>query len=212
MGIGLAHIGEFAFVVVLLGVESGILTETDYQYVVAMAVGSLIATPLLMKVGLRMIRNETTNEATDGGHQLDGPDELQAVVIGAGTIGRSMASQLETLGNDVCLVDLSPLNLHSFAQEGFRTVSGDATDASILASAGVAEATLVVVCVPDDGIALLIVRAVRRRNLGGRVLVRCRYQSTIRKLEKAGASEVVAEESLAALALLRLVTPATPPT
>ncbi|MEZ6077208.1 MAG: cation:proton antiporter [Pirellulaceae bacterium] len=58
MGIGLAHIGEFAFVLVLLGMQAGVLTEADYQRVVAIAVGSLVMTPPLMKAGLRLVQSE----------------------------------------------------------------------------------------------------------------------------------------------------------
>jgi CPA2 family monovalent cation:H+ antiporter-2 len=51
------------------------------------------------------------------------PDQTrrQAIVIGAGPIGRQAASWFETTGKNVCLVDLSPINLYPFAQQGFGT-------------------------------------------------------------------------------------------
>ncbi len=51
MGIGLAHVGEFAFVLVLLGWEAGVIVKSDYQRIIALAIGSLILTPLLLKTG-----------------------------------------------------------------------------------------------------------------------------------------------------------------
>lgn len=205
MGIGLAHVGEFAFVLVLLGIDSGVLDELDYQRVVAIAVGSLVLTPTLMKFGLSIVQ-ATDEEEEQAGHGHAGGDERRrTVIIGAGPIGRSIGSQLETLGHDVCLVDLSPINLHSFAQQGFRTVAGDATDESVLMHAGLADVELVVVCVPDDDAAMRVVKALRPLNSICRVVVRCRYQSNLAKLKKAGANEVVAEESEAAIALLRLL-------
>ncbi|TWU08009.1 cation:proton antiporter domain-containing protein [Stieleria varia] len=204
MGIGLAHVGEFAFVLVLLGVDSGVLSETDYHRVVAIAIGTLVLTPTLIKFGLRLQHSDREEERGSNG-PLQQNDRCQAIVIGAGPIGRSIGSQLETLGNDVCMVDLSPINLHSFAQQGFRTVAGDATDEAILVSAGVTEAALVVVCIPDDGAATRIVKAVRHLNADCRVLVRCRYQDSVKKLRKTGASDIVTEESEAAIALLRLL-------
>lgn len=204
-GIGLAHVGEFAFVLALLGVDAGVLEEKDYQGVVAIAVGSLMLTPTLMKLGLRRLQ---VNDEEDAPSELARPFESgkrNAVVVGAGPIGRSIGSQLETLGLDVCVVDLSPINLHSFAQQGFRTVTGDATEQHVLEVAGGADAELVVVCVPDDATALRVVQTLRRLNQIGRVIVRCRYQSNAKKLEAAGASDIVAEESQATLALLRLL-------
>jgi CPA2 family monovalent cation:H+ antiporter-2 len=123
----------------------------------------------------------------------------------SGVFGRSIGSQLETFGHDVCIVDLSPINLHSFAQQGFQTVAGDATDVTVLERAGVDGGELVVVCVPDDGTATRIVKSVRRLNRNCRIIVRCRYQSNLRKINKAGATDIVAEESEAALALMRLL-------
>lgn len=205
MGIGLAHIGEFAFVLVLLGVDSGVIEDMDYQRVVAIAVGSLVLTPMLMKWGLRIVRSEVNEKTGSRFGLLLNEGKQQTVVIGAGPIGRSIGSQLETLGHDVCMVDLSPINLHSFALQGFRTVAGDATDDEVLTRANLAEVSLVVVCVPEDGAALRVVQAARVLNSDCRVMVRCRYQSNVKKLLKAGSTQVVAEESEAALALIRLL-------
>lgn len=204
-GIGLTQVGEFAFVLVLLGLKSGVLTENEYQHVVAIAVGSLILTPALMKAGLGRIH---------GGSEVKSPSHPQpprkrgsqrAAVIGAGPIGRQVASQLEILGREVCLIDLSPINLHLFAQEGFRTVAGDATQREILQNAEVEFCELVAVCVPQDESALHIVLAVRQIAPQATLIVRCRYQANAAKLRGAGADHVVSEEAEASLAILQVL-------
>ncbi|MEM1067729.1 MAG: cation:proton antiporter [Planctomycetota bacterium] len=206
MGIGLAHVGEFAFVLVLLGLNSSVLSEADYQRVVAIAVGSLVLTPALMRFGLRRVQSNSEADSSEF-IRINHAPKHHAVVIGAGPIGRSLGSQLETFGYSVCVVDLSPINLHSFAQQGFQTVAGDATDHAVLKRADVVGAELVAVCVPDDGTAIRIVKQVRQLDPSVRVVVRCRYQSNVKKIVKAGASDIVAEESEAALALMRLLQP-----
>lgn len=120
MGIGLAHVCEFAFVLVLLGVESGVISEIDYQRVVTVAVGSLIITPPLIRVGLRLVHDDEATISEVLSREPMPAHDRRATVIGAGLIGRRIASQLESVGKDTCLIDLSPLNLHPFAQEGFR--------------------------------------------------------------------------------------------
>ncbi len=206
MGIGLAHVGEFAFVLVLLGWEAGVIAELDYQRIVAIAIGSLILTPLLLKTGLRWTQFASGTEETESqANRLDQAGQ-QAIVIGAGPTGRQVTSRLETAGKDVCLIDLSPINLHEFAQEGFRTVAGDATDRSTLDLAHAADASLAVLCVPDDEAAIRIVRALRAINADCFVLVRCRYHANASRLRKLGANEVVSEEAEASNALLRILT------
>ncbi len=205
MGIGLAHVGEFAFVVVALGTEVGVISEHHFQQVVVLAISSLILSPLLMKTGLRWTRSIDESDGT----LFEVFDETevgrQAIVIGAGPIGRQVTSRLETAGKDVCMIDLSPINLHPFAQLGFRTVAGNANDAEILALAHADKAPLAVVCVPDDETAVSIVENLRGINSDSVILVRCRYQAVEKKLVSAGASRVVSEETQAGVALLRIL-------
>ena len=62
MAIGLAHVGEFAFVLVLLGYEAGVISEEEYQMVITLAIGSLILTPMLLKTGLRWTQPESVSD------------------------------------------------------------------------------------------------------------------------------------------------------
>ena len=204
MGIGLAHVGEFAFVLILLGWEAGVLVESDYQRIVAVAIGSLILTPPLLKFGFRWI-HDLPDEAEHPTHDLPGETGNQALVIGAGLIGRQVTSLLEIAGKDVCLVDFSPINLHPFAQQGIRTVAGDATQPSILHRAGVAEASIAVLSIPDDQAAVAIVHYLRKVNADCYVVVRCRYQSNVARLAKAGADEIVSEEAVASSEMLQML-------
>ncbi|TWU56786.1 Inner membrane protein YbaL [Rubripirellula tenax] len=206
MGLGLAHIGEFAFVLVLLGLESGVVDELAYQRVVAIAVGSLVLTPPLMRLGLRWAGSDEHTDSAEPQRLGRETTSKRAVVIGAGPIGRRIASQLETSGHDVCLVDLSPINLHLFAQEGFRTVAGDATDRQILMAADVSECGITVVCLPHDATAVRVVRSVRKLNRDGNLVVRCRYQSSAKKMQSLGVDCVVSEEAEASIALTRAIT------
>jgi CPA2 family monovalent cation:H+ antiporter-2 len=203
MGIGLAHIGEFAFVLVLLGWQSGVLDVSSYQRLVAVAVGSLVLTPPLMTAGLRLIRGEHTLAESETTPLVMEPQSRRATIIGAGPIGGRMASQLETMGKEVCLVDLSPINLQPYTQAGFCTVAGDASDVQILVLAGVPEAALCVVCVPQDNVAVRIVREIRRINPACRLIVRCRYQSSVSQFSRLGVDVVVVEETEATMGLLR---------
>lgn len=194
MGIGLAHVGEFAFVLVLLGAESGVLDDADYQRVSTLAITSLMLTPLLLKAGLRWTRETEREETVSEATHPRTSDLDSAVVIGAGLVGARVSAHLETIGHEVCVVDLSPINLQPFAQQGIDTVAGDATDPSVLEVCDVAEADCVVVALPDDVAARRVVKAVRRLNPRCFLLVRCRYESNVKRMRKLGASAAVSEE------------------
>lgn len=206
MGMGLSQLGEFSFVLVLAGWQANVLTEADYRRMLAFALGTLVLTPPLIKRGIE--RFGLTGEAGRAEPQRLPvlPDDLvETVIVGVGLAGSRVAARMEVLGHDVCLVDVSPVNLHPFAQQGFRTVAGDATDPSVLARARVERAALVVVCVPHDEVGGQIVRAVRAVNATAFILVRCRYSHNMRIARRAGANHVVSEEAVAAVALLSVL-------
>ncbi len=200
MGLGLAQLGEFSFMLIAQGVSHGVISGVDYNRMLFMAIGTLIVTPLLLKAGLQW-KGRVKPDEPDHSTFIKEPVQ-HAIVIGIGLIGRQIASRLESMGVDVCLVDLSPINLHAFAQAGFRTVSGDARDHDVLRRADAAHCRLAVVSVPDDMAARQIVRALRELNSSSPVIVRCRYQAHIGATKRAGATAVVSEEEEASGALL----------
>lgn len=201
MGLGLSQLGEFSFLLVSRGVSAGLITPADYNRMLFIAVVTLIATPLLLRYGLRGASGETPDDSID--RSGAGPVPSQAAVVGIGPIGGQLASRLETDGVAVTLLDLSPVNLHRFAQGGFATHAGDARDPATLRHAGGQSWELVAVCVPNDDVALEVVRAVRLVNPTAPIVVRCRLQSYAAKLRRAGATAVVSEEAEAVGPLTR---------
>ena len=53
MGLGLAQLGEFSFLVLAEGVSQDVISSADYNRMLFVALGTLILTPQLLKLGLR---------------------------------------------------------------------------------------------------------------------------------------------------------------
>jgi len=240
MGLGLAQMGEFSFILLMSGTAPMVAGEplvagVNYARFLLLALGSLILTPYLIRMGLRWADPRLEEQMEGPGPESRFAPTDRALVVGMGPIGRQVASQLELRGLDSCLLDLSPVNLHPFAQQGFHTVAGDASDERVLRRADAQHARLVVITVPDDEAARRIVRAVvqlqrrhPRESPGSAssgeaepraaeprvtepdgadciIAVRCRYQMNVAGLKRLGADVVVSEESEAGGALLRLL-------
>lgn len=207
MGMGLAQMGELTFVLISVGLHAGLISENEYNRMLFVAIGTLFVTPQLLKVGLQYSRHAALaalHETDTRRDQLPSAPQA-AIVIGIGPIGRQAASQLEIMGVDVCLVDQSPVNLHAHAQQGFRTVAGDARDAEVLERAEAAQARLAIISVPDDRAAAQIAKILQASYPECTVIVRCRYQANAQALKQSGVSAVISEESEASVALLRLL-------
>jgi len=205
MGIGLAQLGELSFVLLSESLSAGLISRPDYNQMLFVAIVTVILTPQLLKLGLRWAHTPISEHEIDPSHRPPLPLPPEAIIIGLGPIGRQAASRLEIMGVDVCLIDLSPVNLHQYAQQGFRTLSGDAREPEVLHRADAAHARLAIVCVPDDRAAGQIVKTLSEMNPSCAIVVRCRYQSNAALLRKAGARAVVSEEAEASAALLRLL-------
>lgn len=203
MGLGLAQLGEFSFLLLAEGVARGVITSEDYNRMLFVALGTLILTPQLLKIGLRWTGGAADDQdAAAAGKHTEAAIQ-HALVIGIGPIGRQIASRLEIMGVNACLIDISPINLHPFAQQGFDAVAGDARELDVLQRAHADRCRLVIVSVPDDEVALQIVRGLRELTKSSAILVRCRFQSNMDRIKKAGANDVVSEEAEASGALLR---------
>ncbi len=205
--LGLAHVGEFAFVLILLAASAGVVTAEQRQTAFAIAGGTLLVSPLMIRYGFRK-RADADNTAmaiaTDSLKRKTDERRL-AIVIGMGPVGRAVASRLETLGHEICAIDLNPLNLQAFAQFGITTVAGDAESPEVLRSAGVDNAEIAIVCVPVDEVAIRATAAIHKANPAVQIVVRCRYAQNAKAIKKAGAEHVFSEEAHAAIELVRMV-------
>jgi len=205
--LGLAHVGEFAFVLILLAASSGVISGDQRQQVLAIAGGTLLLSPMLIRFGFGKRHDDIAMD--DDSHfpswRTDFEERRLAIVIGMGPVGRAVVSRLETLGHEICAVDINPLNLQAFNQFGIPTVTGDAESSDVLASAGIDRAQIAIVCVPVDEVAERTTRAIRKLNSQIRIVVRCRYARNAEAVRKAGADNVFSEEAYAAIELVRLV-------
>jgi CPA2 family monovalent cation:H+ antiporter-2 len=195
MGLGLAQLGEFSFLVLAEGVSNGLVSPENYHRVLFVALGTLILTPQLLKFALRWIEASQEDQHFGEAAALHEGHITHAVVIGAGLAGRRIASHLETIGLDLCVVDQNPINLHPFAQQGIPTINGDACDPATLRRANADECSIAVVTIPYDDGAKQVVRELRRLSPNATILARCRYTQNVSKLRKAGANAVVSDEA-----------------
>jgi CPA2 family monovalent cation:H+ antiporter-2 len=205
--LGLAHVGEFAFVLILLAASSGVITSDQRQQVLAIAGGTLLLSPFLIRFGFG--KSDGSIAISDDSHNKiranDFDDRRLAIVIGMGPVGRAVVSRMETLGHEICAIDINPLNLQAFNQFGIPTVTGDAEASEVLTSAGIQRAQIAIVCVPVDEVALRTTRAIRKMNRDIRIVVRCRYARNADEMRKGGADFVFSEEAYAAIELVRMV-------
>ena len=209
-GLCMAQVGELAFMLLMVASEKNMINDVPYHVILFLSVASMVITPHLVKTGVWISRSDVEPSDDVQGkspiqHALDSGSLDHVIVIGVGHIGTLLAARLETMGKVVSVIDYSPINIYRFAQEGITAISGDAAKPDVLTKAGIEKASAVFVTIPDDMIALDIVRACRDMNPESSILCRVRYNLNIKLLQRAGADMVVCEETTVCNALLKLV-------
>lgn len=171
VGLGLSQIGEFAFVVASAGSRVGQLSHDSYSLIIAVAVASMIATPSLLAVAARLFSSGEEPEPDLPGHN---EDELKdhVVIVGGGFVGRYIAKGLTVLKVPLVIVESDYASVIEIRNEALPVIFGDGTRGTILESAHVERAKLVLLTVTNDSVLPSILRELRKINEHVPVVVR----------------------------------------
>lgn len=118
---------------------------------------------------------------------------MRVIIAGAGRAGLAVASQLQSTGHQITLIDLEAALIHQASERhGLVALVGDATDAEVLHDAGVERADVVVAMLRRDADNLAV--ALLARQAGARrVMVRMRDLAYRPVYEAAGVHRVLSE-------------------
>lgn len=162
---GLSQIGEFSFIVGQAGVKLELLDESQYALILAAAVLSILVNPLmfnLMPVTERMLLRlpyvgQRMREALPGTDAIDEGLRDHVVVVGYGRVGQQTVDVLRELDVPLLIVDLDATSVEMAERSGLEALFGDASNSDILTHAGLANARALVVTVPSQTAAELVV-------------------------------------------------------
>jgi CPA2 family monovalent cation:H+ antiporter-2 len=156
VGVGLAQIGEFSFILASLGIALEALPREAMDLVVATAIVSIALNPPLFKLVDRLLRPRGARV-----EPAPAPTTPALVVLaGYGPLGRRVARRC--LDDDLPLVVIDE-DLGARRSEP-RTVVGDAARGEVLQAAGIHEATVLVVADLDLAHKLRVCQAARALN------------------------------------------------
>jgi CPA2 family monovalent cation:H+ antiporter-2 len=169
VAVGLAQIGEFSFILGVLGQSLGILPAAGMDILVAAAIVSIAVNPLLFRAAAA----HEARRAADGGDALPeesaaspaGPETGPAVALtGLGELGRRVVQRCADAGVPVSVIDADPDALAALRGRGLAVVRGDPAEPEVLRAAGVAEAKMIVVTNPTLAGKMRICIAARQVN------------------------------------------------
>lgn len=206
VALGLAQIGEFSFVLLNVGRSQGLVTADNYQTAIAMAVLTLLLTPLAIAVAPR-IGSRLPARLGAGPVFATGPRALahHVVVVGFGVNGRTMARVLREAAIPYVVIELNGDTVKEAMAAGEPIIFGDSTRREIMEHASLGAAEVVVFAISDLQAVRHNVRLARQLNPDVHIIVRTRALAHIEELRRCGADEVIAEELEAAIEIFTSV-------
>ncbi len=199
LGLSLAQIGEFSFILAKAGIGQRLLSASEEQTFLAASILSMIATPLLIpaahSITQRMtgkIRPEMSSAASAQGEQsgIDG----HVIVVGYGLNGQNLARVLRESGIPYRVLELDPELVSQGRTAGEPIDFGDGTRTDILVQAEIDRARVLVIAISDPAATARIVSQARRMRRDINIIVRTRYVAEIERLYRLGANQVIPEE------------------
>jgi K+:H+ antiporter len=205
VGVSLAQVGEFSFVLASVGSARGLLTPTQHQLFLAVAVLSLISTPFLGRLAGWIGAREDLGAAGEwAGPAPAAPAarrQGRVVIVGYGVNGRNLARVLRAVGIPYSVLEVDPAIVRRAREEGEPIHFGDVSRRESLLQCGAAEAAVVVLAISDPAATRAAVSLVRQLSPAARVIARTRLVSEVPELQRRGADEVVPEEFETSIAI-----------
>ncbi len=211
VGAGLSQIGEFSFIVGQAGLALGLLTQEHYSLILAGSLLSIMVNPLMF----RLIR--PVEKALQGipalwrwldkhgpapapvGETLSG----HVVVVGSGRVGQHIVEVLGLIGVPRLVIEADVGRASELRRLSVPTLFGDASNSEVLTHARLDHARALVVTLPDETAAGVVVAASRQLAPGLPIIARAATTAGVKHLAQLGAQDVIHPELEGGLEIVR---------
>ena len=200
LGLLLSQGGEFGFVLFAQAQRALLIAPEAASLFGAVVTLSMATTPFLMSI-TRRIREEPVQEGDRDGPQADGAN---ALIVGYGRFGQTVAQMLIAQGIPVTLIDNDIEMIDIAGEFGAKVYYGDGTRMDLLRQAGASEAELILFCIDGDQLSADLVEGVHQAFPDAAIFVRAYDRRAVIKLKGASVDGIVREVLESAVKMARL--------
>lgn len=210
----LAQIGEFSFILAGLGTALGLLPQEGRDLILAGALLSIALNPLLFAaVGPmeRWLKGRPTllRLIERPGDKLSQFPPSAAtrllnhtIVVGLGRVGETVTTALEKHAGNYVIIEQDRQVVNDARKRGLPVMYGDASLPGVLEKAGVANARLLVVAIPEGFLVRQMVELAQKANPRLDIVVRTHSDAEKAYLERKGVGMAVMGERELALGMM----------
>jgi monovalent cation:H+ antiporter-2, CPA2 family len=200
VGLGIAQIGEFSFVLASEGQSLGLVSRRVYLLILGTTAVTLVVTPFVLRLIPQLFilaesvpwLNQWLNisdQPLDAAKDL--PKRNHVVVCGYGQVGRNIVQLLQDHSYPVVVIDQSEGRIQELREAKIPYIYGNAASLHVLEKAGVNTAKGLAIALPDPMSTRLSLKRSLELSPDLDVVVRATADKDIELLYQLGAREVV---------------------
>lgn len=198
VGLGLSQIGEFSFVLARTGLGTGLLSKQTYDLALTCTVLTMAISPVVSSTALPLGRLWRRWRKQDQAVMLVPLSQTaladHVVVAGYGRNGRAVTRVLRAAKIPLVLAEWDHAAFSDASAQGIEAVWGDIGQDVILHAAGIENARMIILTVPDHSTIRLAANRARAINPRIIVIARAVLEHNVPELRAAGVDRVVQPE------------------
>lgn len=191
--IGLAQIGEFAFVLLSFAYQLNILDRVELDMMLVVTALTMTLTPILGTINERLILPRVGTKKAET-RQVDHIAKTHKVIlVGFGHFGSTVGRFLRSYGIEATILDNDSNRVDLLRKMGFEVYYGDATRMDLLESAGIAEAKILISAIDNSDNVIHLTKMVKEKYPNVKLMLRAKNRYDAYDLLNMGVEDVYRE-------------------
>lgn len=213
VGFSLVSVGEFAFILAMLGINNGLISSDIYMTILSVSFISLIISVPVLDYGEKTYyRIKHFFHKFEFGKRFfnkldkskDEETEIMSdhvVVLGHGRVGKYICHALKHAQIPFVVVDYNHRLVKNLRQAGVKVIYGDPADIDVLHFAQVKNAKVVILAYSDRYTQEIVVTNILTINPGVKLIARAHFEEDLQVLKNLGVDSVIQPEFEAAITM-----------
>jgi monovalent cation:H+ antiporter-2, CPA2 family len=206
LGLTLAQIGEFSFILAGLGITLELLPESGRDLILAGAMASILINPLLFVAARKLLPawRKSRDKAAPAQETAPAEDETpalaptgltnHAVLVGYGRVGSRVAKTLDKVGQPYLVIEERQDMADELREAGTEVILGNAAQPGMLEAANVAGARFLISAVPNPFESGNLIERARAANPRLDIIARAHTDAEVEYLTRLGANRIIMGE------------------
>jgi CPA2 family monovalent cation:H+ antiporter-2 len=205
VGIGLAQVGEFSFIIGEQGFGLNLISPELFNIFISSTIITMILTPLLFKLAPRIAGKSGNLAPGILKEKIIEKIQGHVIVAGFGLNGRNLAHVLKETGIKYVVIEMNPDTVKKEKSKGENIIYGDIGNYEVLKTALIDKAKVLVIAISDRSTSRRAAKIAKQLNPNIFLIVRTRFMKETEELTKLGADMVIPEEFETSIQIFRQV-------